>query len=558
MATSRELLQAFFNNVMRLDTAHTIPANQNFLDSLATRVDLGIDTLAFDYTRVAALAISTTSVANLSYNFFTGLTPTSGGLDYLVSPIGDNPNNLNSAYYQSFNLENRYINFAVNLGKLGEGAARFNAMYGSLTLEQSVVKAYKEIFGIDKAGIEGILTVDVGGQTRAQYFASYGKDGLTGLGTKAAMVGWLLGEAAKAPGTGTYNRAEANFLMDLGPDGVAAFHTNIVPTYAAPPVVTLKNTSDASGYRDDPNTAAAEDGVDYHLQNYSGAPTTAVAVVHAYYAPNGGSIGTVPWEAVNGANRGATVRVFVDSDSTAGLIYGYTLSGLSPSYKGPVPNLKIIGPGALKAQIAANFSNVDASQAGDLDLAYHAYHYPTAAGPLIGFWGAGGTFTLGNGTNKLNIIGEYRSEKYVLGTGTDTITIGGTGFIAGDGSTPNPFVQSALNNVTFTGQTLNNPFELNNFSKGVDHLVLDPVVHAMPTNVQPYVAGATSLLQALVQVSGQLTAGQGAVFTYQGDTYVYAQDATPGLNTGDGLIKLVGVTGLTVGTGAANVDIHYG
>ena len=37
---------------------------------------------------MAKLAINTTSVANLAYNFFTGSTPYSYGLDYLVSPAG--------------------------------------------------------------------------------------------------------------------------------------------------------------------------------------------------------------------------------------------------------------------------------------------------------------------------------------------------------------------------------------------------------------------------------------------------------------------------------------
>ena len=55
-----------------------------------------------------------------------------------------------------------------------------------------------------------------------------------------------------------------------------------------------------------------------------------------------------------------------------------------------------------------------------------------------------------------------------------------------------------------------------------------------------------------------------AIFTYGGDTYVYQQGAQAGVNmgdaitAGDGLIKLAGVTGLSVVTGAAIGDIHYG
>jgi hypothetical protein len=109
------------------------------------------------------------------------------------------------------------------------------------------------------------------------------------------------------------------------------------------------------------------------------------------------------------------------------------------------------------------------------------------------------------------------------------------------------------------------PPEISGFQKGVDHLVLDAVSHLMTSDVQQYAAGATSLTQALIQVSAHVAADSVAVFSYGGDTYVYQQDAVVGVNVagtgggnGDGLIKLVGVTGLTTATGAAVGDIHYG
>ncbi|ATC23555.1 hypothetical protein EIB18_02980 [Caulobacter vibrioides] len=66
-------------------------------------------------------------VAAMAYQVFIGKIPTASGLDDLVAPTGPNPNKLNSAYDQFFNLENRYINFAVNLGKMGEGHAAVTA-----------------------------------------------------------------------------------------------------------------------------------------------------------------------------------------------------------------------------------------------------------------------------------------------------------------------------------------------------------------------------------------------------------------------------------------------
>jgi Ca2+-binding RTX toxin-like protein len=180
-------------------------------------------------------AAATTSVATMSYQFFTGHAPSAAGMDYLVSGSGPNPNNLNAAYYQSFSMENRYINFAVNLGKAGEGRAQFEAQYGSLNLFDATRKAYEAIFGgaPSDAKVHALLdpVADLGGvtMTRAQYFAYYGQDGADGLGTKAAMVGWLLTEAVKAD-LGTYAKSNDAFLTDVALHD-AAFAVDVVGHY---------------------------------------------------------------------------------------------------------------------------------------------------------------------------------------------------------------------------------------------------------------------------------------------------------------------------------------
>jgi hypothetical protein len=187
------------------------------------------------------MADSTSSVATLSYQFFTGRTPTAAGMDYLVSSDGPNPDSLNSAYYQSFSLENRYINFAVNLGKLGEGAAGFQANYGSLSLFDAARAAYTTIFGAapSDAKLHAILdtTFTVAGATftRADYFAALGQDGANGIGTKAAMVGWLLAEAAKAD-VGTYALANNALLTDVALND-APLGVGLIGTYDKPEFV---------------------------------------------------------------------------------------------------------------------------------------------------------------------------------------------------------------------------------------------------------------------------------------------------------------------------------
>ncbi len=203
-------------------------------DSLSVLVANGVVTQADALTSTIMLAGSTTSVATLSYQFFTGKIPSQAGIDYLVSPTGPNPNNLNSSYYQSFSLENRYINFAVNLGKVGEGNAKFTTDYGALSLFEATKKAYGTIFGVTATDEKVHALLDpsfvLNGQTmtRAEYFGYYGADGANGVGTKAAMVGWLLGEAIKAD-VGLYAKSNDAFLTDLS-DG-ALFAVDLIGVY---------------------------------------------------------------------------------------------------------------------------------------------------------------------------------------------------------------------------------------------------------------------------------------------------------------------------------------
>lgn len=204
--------------------------------TLATDMAAG-GTYANAIGQVIKAADSTTSVAVMSYQFFTGRTPTTAGMDYLISPDGPNPNNLNSAYYQYFDYGNRYINFAVNLGKVGEGAASFASAYGALNLTEATRKAYATIFGLTPTDqkLHDLLDVSLplNGQTmsRAEYFAYYGQDGLNGQGTKAAMVGWLLGEAAKAD-VGVYAKSLAAFYADELTRDV--FGADLIGVYAKP------------------------------------------------------------------------------------------------------------------------------------------------------------------------------------------------------------------------------------------------------------------------------------------------------------------------------------
>jgi hypothetical protein len=686
MAATLQTLKTWYGNVMRSDYAHIPAAHQTLLTDLSAQVQAGTLTLSAAQSQVIGLAAGTTSVASLTYSFFTGGLPSEGGFDFLVAAGGPNGNSLNSAYYQSFNTENRYINFAVNLGKVGEGQARFSADYGALGLTDTLVKAYTAIFGStpDAAKIDAILNAKVSNgagvdYTRADYFASYGGDGLSGLGTKAALIGWLMAEAVKAD-VGVYAKANDAFLADLADDGVAAFRSGLLSAYGDRPAATpgatltvagdksisptatdptLKSTAgddtitgtvglggaytlDAGAGRDaisltgtiygqvqtsdghdtitlgdlgvttatlgvpsvagsvkligggdtvtlkggmaqgtsviyslaggsisidasqtlilkdtanatviyapaDPQNGAR---IGLHLQHFQGAPTTDAVVAPGVFVPNGGAIGLYTIADGPQDNNG-TFFLHVDTDSTAGLIYGWSTNrALGVNYRGPLPNLTIDGAGSLTAQIAGSFTNVDATQAGDLTLSYDFQAGSQAQ-----------TVRLGDGTNSLTatfagvIQGSLSiaDAKLYLGAGADTIRLGS-----------NASLPTLSNLHIKDGTTLSGPPQIIGFQKGVDHLILDAQAHAMTAGVQTYADGKTSLQDALIAVSAHVAVNTAAVFTWGGDTYVYTQDGTVGVNmgasanTGDGLIRLVGVTGLTVGTGAGDYDIHYG
>ncbi len=214
-----------FANVLR--ETNPPPEDLVFQNSLAVQLANGQINQAQVMAQVVQRADATTAVATIAYAFFTGSTPSAAGLDYLVAPNGPNQTNLNSTYYQSFNLENRYINFAVNLGKLGAGAASFQSGYGGLSLFDATKKAYGVLFGGAPTDAKVHALID----SRVDYFAYYGQDGANGIGTKAAMVGWLMAEAQKAD-IGLYARANNDYMLDLT-DG-APYAVNLVGAYGLP------------------------------------------------------------------------------------------------------------------------------------------------------------------------------------------------------------------------------------------------------------------------------------------------------------------------------------
>jgi Ca2+-binding RTX toxin-like protein len=205
-------------NILRLNADKAA----NYAADLTFELNQGTLTPQTALNEAIKTAAATTSVASLAYQFFTGKIPGQAGIDFLVSPTGPNPTNLNSSYYAQFDTVNRYINFAVNLGKNGEGKDAFAAKYGSLSLFDATREAYKAIFGATPTDAKIHALID----TRTDYLASYGGDGAGGIGTKAAMVGFLLAAAATED-VGVMARSNDAWLADLA-DGEAPFAVDLL------------------------------------------------------------------------------------------------------------------------------------------------------------------------------------------------------------------------------------------------------------------------------------------------------------------------------------------
>ena len=209
----------------------------NFTDLLAAGMVSDAAGLAFAVNSAHA----TTALAELSYQFFTGKSPTKAGLDYLVNSPA-NPNDLNDPYYAKFSLENRYINFAANLGVNGEGATAFSAKYGALSFADYIASIYGTIIGSSYAQAAGInagaAIADIVSRQAALTAIARAAGMINAnstaaqidIATKAAAAGYLMGESVKAD-VGAYAAAANNFEFALI-NGNAQYSVDVISTYA--------------------------------------------------------------------------------------------------------------------------------------------------------------------------------------------------------------------------------------------------------------------------------------------------------------------------------------
>ncbi|MDG2521289.1 hypothetical protein P7B02_07015 [Caulobacter segnis] len=662
MATLAQLTTAYTTITRTQPSA----AQTLVLTDLATRSSNGTITDAQAYAYVNSQAQATTSVAALSYQFFTGKTPTAAGFDYLVNST-TNTSDLNDAYYQNFNLENRYINFSINLGVNGEGRTAFSSTFGSLSFADTVRVAYERIIGTAQAQAAGInvqASIDniVG---RQAYFAALAASLPAAdreLGTKAAVVGYILAEATKA-NVGVYVTALNNFYTDAA-DGTANFNVDLTTSYGT-----------GSGGAGDPgipggvtiNYATAPAGTAVNLTSAD----TAFRSTAANDTVSGGTLTGATIDTAGGNdvitgltvdNTGATVDTVINTgvgadtvtitlseDATAtkailleggagtdtlnvtntaavtnGNAYSTTISGFETiNFTGAfaVDADSISGATAVWANgagavtindIAQGQFTVGTKSSALLTAAYDAG--TTAATVAIGAGGTGGVTVTGvaaTGTTTVTASANATSGAITTSTANLVLT-GGVELNLSAGVTlagaARSIDASALSRVALTyttGGTTSDTITLTggndvltitnlavlksttiNLGAGSDLIAItdannldinssgvavgwakingftaDDTLDLTGAGFGTYVTNATldaayignsTLEDFLADAAANLAANEFTVFTFNGSTYIYLEDATDGVNDADGLIQLVGVTGLTVGAAATN------
>lgn len=155
------------------------------------------------------------------------------------------------------------------------------------------------------------------------------------------------------------------------------------------------------------------------------------------------------------------------------------------------------------------------------------------------------TIKLGSGADKLFVqFSDQLNDTITLGGGKDAVTVSNT-----------------LSNLDFstvgtaTSETINTFATITDFVKGEDTLKFSGL-----TALTPSVVGSASLKAALDIAVTDTDAATGVYFEFQGSTYIFKDNAASGgttgsLSDGDGLIKLAGVTGLTVGAAGTGIDL---
>jgi hypothetical protein len=152
-----------------------------------------------------------------------------------------------------------------------------------------------------------------------------------------------------------------------------------------------------------------------------------------------------------------------------------------------------------------------------------------------------GKLTFSNSaTNDLSVEGGASNDVFNITANSEGIVLTGNG-----GS--DLFDVGALSNITLltNAEVTDNLISITDFNGSADVLRLD-VTGALDVfnNVESAnVTGAANLAAALTAAGNATSTGNYAIFEFDGNTYIYQNDANAGFDADDGVIELVGFTG---------------
>lgn len=142
------------------------------------------------------------------------------------------------------------------------------------------------------------------------------------------------------------------------------------------------------------------------------------------------------------------------------------------------------------------------------------------------------------GTGNDQIFVEAFDGRIVTGEGYDNVDLG------------------AFAGLHLSGGKVGDIAVIEDFEKGFDVLSFAGGV-GPGEKKQLYFITTATFDDALAAYAGLTAADSNTVFEWNGDTYVFHQNGVAGLDAGDGLIKLAGVTGLSVGKTSDVADIVF-
>jgi Ca2+-binding RTX toxin-like protein len=228
----------------------------------------------------------------------------------------------------------------------------------------------------------------------------------------------------------------------------------------------------------------------------------------------------------------------LDFDATATVLSTMNISGAS--------EFTFVGDAASVALATVNAANLT----GDLNLNLSAI----IAGQGASITGGAGTNTITGSAGDDTIIGGARADSITAGAGNDVMT-GGAG--------ADTFTQATGDFTAATAATLAAAADsITDFASGADlidwsaniTIVADATATAGDAAVNAegiasFAAADDTLAERITAVEASISGaggadGEAAIFTFGNDTYVFISEGTAGVGAGDGLIKLVGVTGL--------------